>query len=228
MYFKKIGFRLLLCALIVMLFAMVAHMNANIATADTSLHSEKNPSQMIEVSDIQKSMQDQRGNNAGGVKNNIKISRTAYISVSKPVLDRIKAAIQKDLRDLIGRGPDKQPLDISNIAGIQWSYICIPADYSTGLKASMLGLQSRGFDFSNFSSADETFLDSENGLTFIDLNQKILITVLVPLYINFDEYRKTATGSCFIPNGARLVLSRSAYKRTYLKVIHNKNQSRGK
>ena len=90
--------------------------------------------------------------------------------------EKLKASIAVQLQEYINSS-NTAPLALHQIGGIDWNLICVSGYYESGLKTAKRLLRSEHIDFSEFSIADEYFLDAETGLVFINEKEKILITV---------------------------------------------------
>lgn len=89
-------------------------------------------------------------------------------------------------------------IPLANIAGIDWDVVCRVSTYMGGKDVLR---QYYDFDFAEFDSADVMPMDAEDGLVFVDFDQKILVTIL----FNVSIFNGNNISSCLSGKEAYLI-----------------------
>ena len=100
----------------------------------------------------------------------------------------VNAVLEKEINEWIqtAKWADRKPL--ATVAGIQWDWVCRSGLMGDGLDVARRALREHGIDFSEFSISDHSFFDEEYGLTFISVQNNLLVTtpllISAPYHIN--------------------------------------------
>jgi hypothetical protein len=114
------------------------------------------------------------------------LGTVVYSGVKNKQAQTIKPLIQKEVSQWLNTAEADDQKKLGEVAGIRWDLVCVPNHYSSGVKAVKRYFRDVPINLSGFSIADETLFDAEYGLAFVSLKSKLLITVPVDSYVQFN------------------------------------------
>lgn len=103
------------------------------------------------------------------------IADTAYSTrFNKPAAE-IKERVDKEYASFIKSADVSDTLELSNIGGEKWDYICKTNYYQLGetWAGRYLGIE----DLNDYRKADIWFDDAQDGLVFVNVEKKILVSL---------------------------------------------------